>query len=125
MKISVDGELLFEITEFQKKVFYNEIEPSEFEKEMKRRVFWVVNHKYEQCVERLKTAWAKDKREVGDSDIKITPSKLKERGLSIPLNDDDLINLIFSQSDYKDKETINIEERAAKEAAELERLATG
>lgn len=31
--------------------------------------------------------------------------KLRERGLDIPANDEDLVNLITSQPDYKDRET--------------------
>lgn len=58
-------------------------------KMMAERMGWILNHKYERCFERLKKAWI---------------PKLANRGiLSIPSDDDQLAQLIFSQEDYRDR----------------------
>lgn len=85
MKISVDDKEIFQLSEIQKKVIQNDINSDIFEDDMKRRLHWVLNHKYERCLERLKSEWM---------------PKLKGRLQSIPTNDDDLAEIIFSQPDY-------------------------
>ena len=86
MKISFNEEPLFELTETQKKVICNDIIDNEFEADMKRRLQHVVFHKYEQCLRRFVDQWM---------------PILKQRVASIPVNDDELARLIFSQPDYK------------------------
>ena len=88
MKIQVDGKALFELSKTQEKVIKNEILEDIFEEDMKRRLQYILTHKYEQCFERLKKHW-----------IPI----LKERIDSFPSNDEELANLIFSQKDYKNR----------------------
>lgn len=87
MKIKVDDKDIIEISEIQKKIICNDIDEEIFEDDMKRRIKHSLMHKYERCLERLKNQWI---------------PKLKERGVSsIPLDDEELAQLIFSQEDYK------------------------
>jgi len=91
MKIKVDNEDLFEITEIQKKVLKNDIKSENFEEDIKRRIFYIINHKYEQCFKRLKAEWE---------------PKLAARGAeSLPTDKDAFAQLVFSQEDYKDRST--------------------
>lgn len=93
MKVTVDGKQVLELTETQKKVIKNDIPSEIFQSDMERRVNYILSHKYERCFERLKKEWE---------------PKLKGRVTHLPLDNDALAELIFSQSDYKD--------RSAKEA---------
>lgn len=88
MKISVDNQELYQLTEIQKKVIQNDILTEVFEDDMKRRLEWILTHKYERCFMRLKKEWE---------------PKLSERMQSIPTNPDELAELIFSQPDYKNR----------------------
>ena len=88
MKILIENELILELSEIQKKVIKNEIPDEIFEEDMKRRVHYILTHKYEQCFERLKKEWL---------------PKLKERVDTIPTDDEKLTKLIFSQKDYKSR----------------------
>jgi hypothetical protein len=90
MKISVNDQELFTLSEIQKKVIKNDIHEDIFEEDMKRRLHYILNHKYERCFERLKNEWL---------------PKLKERVSSIPTNEYDLAELIFSQPDYKSRKS--------------------
>ncbi len=55
---------------------------------MKRRLQYILTHKYERCYERLKKEWE---------------PKLATRMPSVPTDHEALANLIFSQPDYKDR----------------------
>ena len=89
MKIRVDNDQVYELTETQKKVLKNDINADEFEDDIKRRVRWVVEHKYGSSLKRLKDEWI---------------PKLKESGVqSIPLNDELFAELVFAHKDYKDR----------------------
>lgn len=88
MKIKVDNQELFELSEVQKKVIKNDIEEEIFDADMKRRLQWVLMHKYERCFERLKKEWE---------------PKLKGRVESFPSDSDKFAELIFSQPDYKNR----------------------
>ena len=89
MKISVDGKDIYSLNETQKKVIKDEIYEDIFEDDMKRRLFWVLNHKYEVCFEKLKKEWE---------------PKLKARGFKmIPTDNDAFAELVFQQSDYKNR----------------------
>jgi len=89
MKISVDAKDLFTLTEIQKKVIKNEILSEEFEEDMKRRVKYIIMHKYEQCFKRLKAEW----------DPKFESAKFT----SLPTNKDEYATLVFAQPEYKDR----------------------
>ena len=88
MKVKVNEEQLFELSEVQKKVICNDIQEDEFDSDMKRRLQYIIMHKYEQCFKRLKDAWL---------------PKLQTRLSSVPTNDESLAELIFSQPDYKNR----------------------
>lgn len=88
MKIQVNGKTVHELNETQKKVIKNDINSDIFESDMERRAKWVIEHKYERCMARLKEEWE---------------PKLRNRVSSIPTNLDELAELIFSQKDYKSK----------------------
>ena len=88
MKIQVNGNQVFELNETQKKVIQNDIPTEIFESDMKRRVKWVIEHKYERCFKRLKEEWE---------------PKLKDRVASFPSNEDAFSQLVFSQPDYESR----------------------
>lgn len=112
MKIKVDDKDLFELSETQKKVIMNDIHEDVFEEDMKRRLQYILMHKYERCFERLKAEWCAS--QVGDK------CKLEKNGVkAIPTNPDDLAELIFSQPNYECRKTR--EDRMAKEKSLLTR----
>ncbi len=88
MKISIDDKELFTLTDIQKTVIKNDIPDEVFDEDIKRRLEYVLMHKYEQCFERLKKEWE---------------PKLSERVPSVPTSKDELAKLIFSQPDYKNR----------------------
>jgi len=97
MKISVNDEHLFTLTETQKKVIKNDILEEIFEEDMKRRLHYILTHKYERCFLRLKQEWE---------------PKLKDSGVKyIPTDEAEFAELVFSHPQYKnrsqrEKETI-------------------
>lgn len=88
MKISVDDQELFRLSETQKAVIKNDIQSEIFDDDMKRRLQYILTHKYERCFERLKAEWM---------------PKLAQRVQSVPTDPDALAQLIFSQPDYKNR----------------------
>jgi len=90
MKISVDDRELFKLSETQKKVIKNDIHEDQFDDDMKRRLQYVLSHKYEQSFERLKKEWE---------------PKLAQRVPSLPTDKDALAELIFAQPDYKSRKS--------------------
>ncbi len=98
MKISIDGMDLFELSEFQKLVIQNNVLTDIFDADMKRRLQWVLMHKYEQCYKELKEEWDQKLR---DNNIKM-----------IPTDPDEYAKLVFSQPNYKNRS--QREEEAAK-----------
>ena len=95
MKIEVDGIELLTLTETQKKVIQNEIPADKFEDDMKRRLNWVLTHKYEQCFKRLKAEW----------EPKLAASGVK----MIPTDPDAFAELVFAHKDYKSRSQRNAE----------------
>lgn len=93
MKISVDGKDLFELNDIQKKVIMNQISEDIFEEDMKRRLEWVLMHKYEECFKDFKSEW---------------DQKLPNLGvLSVPTNPEEYALLVFSQKEYMDRKKRN------------------
>lgn len=86
MKISVDNKELFTLSDIQKQVIKNDIHDEIFAEDMKRRLQYILMHKYEQCFERLKSEW--DQKLI-DNGIKI-----------IPTDHDSYAQLVFSQPNY-------------------------
>jgi len=97
MKISVDDKELYSLTDTQKNVIKNEINSDTLDADLKRRLQWVLTHKYEQCFKKLKAEW---------------DPKLAKNGVeSIPTDPDAYAALVFEQPNYEDRKT-----RDAKEA---------
>ena len=95
MKILVDGIELFELSEIKKKVIQNNIPKDIFEDDMKRRIQWVLMHKYDECYKELKAEWDK---------------KLADNGVAmIPTDPDLYADLVFSQPNYKDRKDRDLE----------------
>ncbi len=89
MKVTVDGVDLFTLTALQKQVIKNDINEDIFDADMKRRLQYILTHKYERCFSRLKQEW----------DV-----KLAENGVAmIPTNPDAYAQLVFAQPNYKDR----------------------
>ena len=89
MKIKVDNIDLFELSETQKKVIKNDIQDEFFEEDMKRRLKYILMHKYEACFKRLKAEWE---------------PKLAQIGVQmIPTNPDAFAELVFAHPEYKNR----------------------
>lgn len=88
MKISVNDVELYTLSKMQQKVICNDIPSDIFESDCCRRLQWVLTHKYEQCIKRLRDEWM---------------PKLAERMDSIPTSDEKFAELVFSQPDYMDR----------------------
>jgi len=101
MKISVNDTELYTLSEVQKKVIQNDINEDVFDADMKRRLNWVLTHKYERCFARLKQEWDK---------------KLVANGVaSVPTDPDAYATLVFTQPNYKTKKARELEsEESAK-----------
>lgn len=89
MKVSVNDQPLFTLSDIQKKVIQNEIPLEIFDADMNRRLQWVLMHKYEECFKALKSEW---------------DPKLKANGISmIPTDEDAYAELVFAQPNYKNR----------------------
>jgi hypothetical protein len=88
MKISIDNQECFSLSETQKKVIKNDIHDDKFELDMKNRLKYVLTHKYEQCFKRLKEEWE---------------PKLAKSLDSIPTDPEKFAELVFMQSEYKNR----------------------
>ena len=95
MKISVDGKDLFELSETQKKVIKNDIPEEIFEEDMKRRIRYSLEHKYDRCLKRFKNEWL--------------PRLKKAKVESIPLDDDKFAEFVFSRPEYKSRAAREVE----------------
>jgi len=99
MKISVNDQELFTLSETQKKVIQNDVPLEIFESDMKRRLQWILTHKYDECFDALKKEW---------------DQKLIDNGLKmIPTDPDAYAELVFKQPNYMN--------RSAREAASKSR----
>ena len=90
MKISVNDQELFTLSDMQCKVICNDIPKDIFEEDMKRRLNYILQHKYERCLERLKAEWM---------------PKLASRIDAIPTNDEKFVELVLAQPDYMCRKT--------------------
>ena len=100
MKFNVDDETIYELNETKQNVIKNEVHSDEFNEDIKRRVKYIVDHKYDQCFKRLKAEWE---------------PKLKASGIkTIPLDEDEFAQLVFAQPAYKDRKTRDTEEANVK-----------
>lgn len=95
MKISVNDQELFTLSEMQKKVIQNDIESEVFDQDMKRRLQYILTHKYERCFERLKKEW----------EPKLVASGVQ----SIPVDKDQFSQLVFAHPQYKNRSQRELE----------------
>lgn len=96
MTIKLDEQELFELTEVQKKVLKNDINSEIFDDDMKRRLEYILMHKYEQCYKRLREKWE--------------PILIARGAQSLPTDKDAFAELVFVEPDYKDRATRDAEE---------------
>lgn len=89
MKILLNDLELFSLTETQKQIMQNNILSEIFEDDIKRRLEWVIMHKYEECCRELKQEW--DAKLVANG-VKMVPSDIQEYA-----------QLVFSQPNYKNR----------------------
>lgn len=89
MKISIDGFDLISLTETQKKVIQNDLNEDVFEADIKRRLRYILEQKYQQSFKRLKQEWE---------------PKLKADGIEfIPTNEEAFAKLVITRPDYKSR----------------------
>jgi hypothetical protein len=101
MKISIDDVELLTINDTQKKVMQHTISAANLEDDLKRRIVWVlIYQRYDASFRDLKEEWM---------------PKLTGRYPSIPTDNEQLAQLIFSQADYKDRDAKDIEDAIARE----------
>ena len=102
MKFYVDDELVYELTDDMKKVIMNDIEEELFVADMKRRVKYIIEHKYQRCLSRLKDEWM---------------PKLKDMGVTkIPVDDEELSRVFTRHPKFKNKSARMREVSAQKQA---------
>lgn len=86
MKVSVDDQELFILTDFQKQVIQYTVPEEIFDEDMKRRLHWILMHKYEHTIRLLRDAWS---------------APLQERGIdAASMSNEEFANCVFAQSDY-------------------------
>lgn len=96
MEIKVDDVSVFTLTDTQKSVLQDEISSVIFEDDMKRRLEWILKHKYEQCYKKLRAHWE--------------PIFIAEEVESLPTDPDAFAALVFAHDDYKDRATRDAEQ---------------
>lgn len=95
MKVSVNDKELFTISETQKQVLKHFIPSEILEEDLKRRLFWVIDHKYQNAFNQMKQEW---------------DSKLVANGVqSVPTDKDAYAQLVFSQENYKDRDASDLD----------------
>jgi hypothetical protein len=97
MKISVNDQELFTLTETQKKVIQNDIQSEIFDDDMKRRLQYILNHKYEECFKRLKNEW----------EPKLASSGVKY----IPTDRDEFSDMVFAHPEYRNRSQRDLESK--------------
>lgn len=102
MKICVNDKEICTLSETQKKVIRNDVPGDAFDADMERRVHYIIMHKYEQCLKRLKEEW---------------DPKLAQRVDAVPTDPEKYAELVFAQKDYMDR---SAREKIVAEAADIE-----
>lgn len=89
MIVKCDDVVVCELSANQKRVISNDIPMAALDADLKRRVKYILEHKYERCMARLRQEWE---------------PKLKADGAaSIPCDDKAFSDLVFARADYKDR----------------------
>lgn len=103
MKVKADEEEIFELKDWQKKVIQNDIPKEIFDKDMKRRLKWILEHKFERCYKRLQDEW-------------IPKLQADKSVTSIPATQEEFVNFVTNRSDYKDRSKRDKEAKAIEDA---------
>lgn len=103
MKVSVNDAELFTLSPLQKKVICNDIDADQLDEDLKRRLWWVLIHKYDQCFMRLKKEW----------DVKLVANGIT----MIPTDEKAYAELVFAQPNYRDRKSREEEARLSQEQA--------
>lgn len=86
MKVSVDDQELFTLTDFQKQVIKYIVPEEFFDEDMKRRLHWILMHKYEHTFRHMRAHWT---------------DRLKERGMDPDtMSNEEFAERVFAQPDY-------------------------
>lgn len=96
MKINVNEEEILDFPAWKEKVIKNDIPSELFEEDMNRRLRYVIEHKFEQCFNRLEKEWMEKLRE----DPLVT---------TVPTDKQELAEMIFARADYKDRSARDLE----------------
>ena len=106
LKVMVNGEVIKEITPFERKIIeYTICDP--FEADMERRAQYFANNKNE--LRRYPCVFSEKILNNLGRIAKEWEPKLIERGIPIPISYWNLAELVFAQPDYKDRATIEAE----------------
>ena len=90
MKISVDNEVILELSEIDKRIICDYLSSEIFDSDIKRRLIWIIDEVKKAAANNLRCNWA---------------HVLEKRVDFIPSNVYEFCSLVFSQSDYEDKKT--------------------
>ena len=88
LSVDIDGREVFKVPPTQKRmlVLHGKKDPDQY---CHSQMAWILTHKYERCMERLRREWE---------------PKLTDRGsATLPTDDDEFATLVFSQTDYKNR----------------------
>lgn len=89
MKVKYNEKEILSLNETKRKVLLNDLPEEGFDADIERRLVWVLTHKHEQCMKRLRDEWL---------------PKLKANGVQeAPLDDDAFAELVFRQPNYKNR----------------------
>ena len=99
MQIKVNDKIVYELNETQKLVIQNDIPSEIFDTDMERRAGYIIKHKYERCLDRLRKEWE---------------PKLKLELSSLPTDDDAFAQVVFAHPNYKNRSTRDEEARLAR-----------
>jgi hypothetical protein len=89
MKVMIDNELILELSDVKKQVLKSEIHDHIFDEDMKRRIQWIIIHKYEECFRKLKDKW--------DPILVVNGVKM------VPTDQDEYASLVFAQPNYQSR----------------------
>ena len=96
MRLQINDSQVFEINETKENVIKSFINEDIFLEDMRRRVSWILQHKYEQCFKRFYDYWSQ--------------KLISEGTTTLPTDPDDFAQLIFLREDYKSRKELDLEE---------------
>lgn len=94
MRVLANDEEILNLSDIEKQILCDDIHADNLDADIKRRLAWVINHKIQFNVKRLRDQWL---------------PKLKDRVEAVPTDDLAFAQLVFSQEDYKDCKTRALE----------------